>query len=66
MDSKEDEDFGPAAVVYVPFYNMKALLKPLYGNYQVNGTLLGRKIEKEKKKEISSLKDVWKKRNLWV
>jgi hypothetical protein len=34
---------------------MKTLLKLLYGNYQINGTLLGRKIEKEKKKEISSL-----------
>ena len=66
MDSKEDEDFSPAAEVYESFHNMKTLLKPLYGNYQVNGTLLGRKIEKEKKKEISSLKDVWKKRNLWV
>jgi len=66
MDSKEDEDFGPAAVVYVPFHNMKTLLKPLYGNYQVNRTILGRKIEKEKKKEISLLKDVWKKRNLCV
>jgi len=41
---------------------MNTLLKLLYGNYQVNGNLLGRKIEKEKKKEIRSSKDVWKKK----
>jgi hypothetical protein len=38
---------------------MNTLLKLLYGNYQVNGNLLGRKIEKEKKKEIRSSKDMW-------
>lgn len=37
------------------------LPKLLYGNYQVNGNLLGRKIKKEKKKEICSSKEVWKK-----
>jgi hypothetical protein len=56
MDKKEDEDFSPVAVVYTSFYNTNILQKPLYGNYQVNGTLLGRKREKEKKKEVKFIK----------
>jgi hypothetical protein len=35
---------------------VKTLLELLYGYYQTNGTLPGRKIEKEKIKEISSSK----------
>jgi len=40
---------------------MNPLPKLLYGIYQVNNNLLGRKIEKEKKKEIRSSEEVWKK-----